>query len=97
MLNVKSTRIYITHNNDKRVRHVVQSIFPHYSRGLHEVKREQRWPNQSLRSGSCGIRLENGDAILIGAGACHGMQGCVGFVSQRKACQELRKTGRMSP
>lgn len=59
--------------------------------------RDARWPDHTRRSRPWGSELENGDAILIGDGACQGVQGCPGFVSQRKGCQELRETGRMSP
>ncbi len=58
---------------------------------------DARWPDHALSSRPWGSRLENGDAILIGDGACQGVQGCPGFVSQRKGCQELRGTGGMSP
>lgn len=69
-----------------------------YGSWLSEVKKQgARWSNHTLRSGSWGSRRENGDAILIGDGACQGVQGCLGFVSLRKACQELRKTGGMNP
>lgn len=42
-------------------------------------------------------RLETSDTILIGEGACQAEQGCPGFASPRRGCQELRETGGMSP
>lgn len=56
-----------------------------------------RWPDHTLTSRTWGSRLENGDAILIGDGACRRVQGCPRFVSQRKGCQELSDTVGMSP
>lgn len=67
---------------------------------------EAEWGQETSESGGPiasreadlkGSGLENGDAILIGDGACQAVQGCLGFVSPRKGCQEPRKTGGMSP
>lgn len=67
---------------------------------------EAEWGEETSESGGPiaprvadlkGSGLGNGDAILIGDGACQAVQGCLGFVSPRKGCQEPRKTGGMSP
>lgn len=62
-------------------------LFPHYSWRLSEVKKQASQVAQSHPE----------KRILIGDGACQAVQGCLGFVSPRKGCQEPRKTGGMSP
>lgn len=57
---------------------------------------ERGGPITPRKAGPKASGQENGDAILIGDGACQAVQGCLGFVSQRKGCQEPRKTGSMS-
>lgn len=50
--------------------------------------------DHTLRSRPSGeADKKNGDAILIGGGACQGLEGCPGCVSQRSGCQEAGETG----
>lgn len=50
--------------------------------------------DHTLRSQPSGeADKKNGDAILIGSGACQGLEGCPGCVSQRSGCQEPGETG----
>lgn len=50
--------------------------------------------DHTLRSRPSGeADKKNGDAILIGGGACQGLEGRPGCVSQRSGCQEPGETG----
>lgn len=57
-------------------------------------RRVSRAADHTLRSRPSGeADKKNGDAILIGGGACQGLEGCPECVSQRSGCQEPGETG----
>lgn len=84
-------------NNNRQQHQVVPPKCPFPATEGGRLGEETRWPDHTLWSRPWGGRLEHSDAILIGDSACQGLQACSGFVSQRKSCQQLRETGRMSP